>query len=314
MAGYKMVPMRKSFVIFFFLFFFLFTINLIFSQTPKKQSVPSQKEATDANPSSIAKMPSKDDVDAAMKRTFGYDPSITWTIHDIRPSTIPGLADVLLSIKQQAPQHIYMSTETQNAIAGEMIPFGSNPFASIREALRAADGPAQGPEKPVIVMVEFSDLECPHCKAAQPIVEKLVADFPQVRYIFQQFPLPASMHPWAMKAAEYADCVGQISPGSFWKYVDTIFENQGSIAAATAEDKLKDFSTMVGLDAQKISACATLPQTEARVKKSVSLGQSLDVNQTPTLFVNGRRVLGASDIPYEQLKNLVQFEIDHAGK
>jgi protein-disulfide isomerase len=50
------------------------------------------------------------------------------------------------------------------------------------------------------------------------------------------------------------------------------------------------------------------------VNKSLKFGQSLDVNQTPTVFINGRRVLGIGDIPYEQLKTLVQFEIDHAGR
>jgi protein-disulfide isomerase len=304
--------MKKSYVF----LLFLFTINVVFSQTltPRKEGVPAQKEAAAGNPNSTARMPAKDDVEAAMKRTFGYDPSITWVIYDISPSVIPGLADVLVSIKQQSPQHIYYSADTQNAIAGEMIPFGLNPFAPIRAALQAADGPAQGSQTPAILMVEFSDLECPHCKAAQPIIEKLVTDFPQVRYIFQQFPLPATMHPWAMKAAEYADCVRQLNPGAFWKYVDTVFENQASIAAATAEDKLKELATAMSLDAQKISTCASLPQTEARIKKSVDLGRSLDVTQTPTLFLNGRRVLGIADIPYPQLKSLVQFEIDHAGK
>jgi protein-disulfide isomerase len=288
---------------------FVFLINPVFAQslTPRAQAAPPQKEAS-------AKMPTKDEVEAAMKRTLGYDPSLTWIVYDIRPAVIPGVADILVSINKQNPQHIYMSTESQNAIVGEMLPFGPDPFVPIRAKLQAADGPAQGAQTPAILMIEFSDLECPHCKAAQPIVEKLVTDFPQVRYIFQQFPLPASMHPWALKAAEYADCVGRLNAGSFWKYIDTVFENQGSIAAATADDQLKGFATTAGLDAQKISTCAGLPQTEAKVKKSVDLGQSLDVTQTPTLFVNGRRVLGIADIPYEQLKHLVQFEIDHAGK
>lgn len=261
--------------------------------------------------------PTKEEIDAALKRNLGYDPAVKWTIYDIRPSPIPGVADVLVSISkgEQSPaQHIYVSMETQNAIGGEMIPFGPDPFAPARSVLRAADGPALGSQTPSIVIVEFSDLECPHCKAAQPIAEKLAADFPQVRYVFQQFPLPATMHPWALKAAEYADCVSRQSPTNFWKYVDTVFENQGSIAAATAEDKLKEFATTLGIDAAKISSCASLPQTEARIKKSLQLGESLDVTQTPTMFINGRRVLAIADLPYDQLKSIVQFEIDHPGK
>lgn len=296
----------------FILISLLFASLALMAQAPAKSaSAPAKKPAA---PASSAALPSKDDVEAAMKRTFGYDPAITWVIYDISPSLVPGLADVMLSINKQQPQHVYYYAANQNAIIGETIPFGPNPFASIRTTLQAADGPSRGPQSPVITMVEFSDLECPHCKAAQPVLEKLAGDFPQVRYIFQQFPLPASMHPWAMKAALYADCAGRANPSLFWKYVDTIFENQGSVAAPTADDKLKEFATTAGLDPEKLSTCAADPQTEARVKKSMDLGQSLDVTQTPTLFVNGRRVLGITDIPYEQLKNLVQFEIDHAGK
>lgn len=284
------------------------TLSLIISA--QTSAPPAKSGATAA----AAKSPTKDDVEAALKRTLGYDPATTWVIYDIRPSVIPGVSDVLVSLNKQDPMHIYWDANGQNAIIGQILPFGSDPYSQIRTILQAADGPAQGPQNPAIVLVEFSDLECPHCKVAQPIAEKLAADFPQVRYVFQQFPLPASMHPWALKAAEYADCVSRLSPSNFWKYVDAIFTNQTSIAAATAEDKLKELGGTLGIDAAKISSCASLPQTEARIKKSQQLGESLDVNQTPTLFINGRRVLGLGDIPYDQLKNLVQFEITHAGK
>lgn len=259
-------------------------------------------------------LPSQAQIDAALKRNFGYDPSLTWTIYDIKPSAIPGLVEVVVSMNKQNPIHLYVSPDTPNAVIGELIPFGANPFEPAREKLRAADGPTLGAARPVIEMVEFSDLECPHCKAAAPVFEKLLNDFPQVQLRFQQFPLPASVHPWAMKAAEYADCAAREDKKAFWKYVDTIFENQGSIALATADDKLKEFATTAGLDGAKIAACAATPEAEADVNKSLRLGQSLEVNSTPTTFINGRRVGGIASVPYEQLKQLVQFEIDHAGK
>lgn len=288
------------------------------AQAPRHKA--SGASATAAKTSPPVLLPSQAQIDAALKRSFGYDPSLTWTIYDIKPSAIPGLADVIVSMNKQNPIHLYVSPDSPNAIIGELIPFGPNPFEDAREKLKAADGPTLGAAKPVIEMVEFSDLECPHCKAAAPVVEKLIADFPQVRLRFQEFPLPASVHPWAMKAAEYADCAAQEKQekqeknDAFWKYIDTIFENQGSIAAATADDKLKEFATTAGLDAAKIAACAATPATEASVNKSLQLGRALDINSTPTTFINGRRVAGIANVPYEQLKALVQFEIDHAGR
>ncbi|HLW54575.1 MAG TPA: thioredoxin domain-containing protein [Candidatus Angelobacter sp.] len=289
----------------------LFAAACGFAQAPAGK--PSSPPAASGN-ARPELLPSKDLVDVALRRTLGYDPATSWVIYDITASPIPGVAEILVSLNKQEPVHIYWDTTTQTAIVGQLLPFGPSPFDSIRAKLQAADGPAMGAAKPSIVAIEFSDLECPHCKAAHPIIEKLVADFPQVRFIFQQFPLPANLHPWAMKAAQYADCVAKAKPEVFWKYVDTIFENQGGIALATADDQLKGFAAAVGLDADKIVSCTTSLETEARVKKSLDLGRSLDVNQTPTIFINGRRVLGVADIPYPQLKNLVQFEIDHAGK
>ena len=161
------------------------------SAAPKKAaSKPAAPAAATAKPATG--LPTTEEVDAALKRTLGYDPGVTWQIYEIKPAAVPGLADVLFAINKQAAQHIYLSSGAQSAIIGELIPFGANPFAPARAKLQGAFGPSRGGPNPPIDIVEFSDLECPHCKKAQPILEKLSADFPQVRFIFQQFPLPAS--------------------------------------------------------------------------------------------------------------------------
>jgi protein-disulfide isomerase len=278
---------------------------------PSTSSAPSSPAATPKAPG----LPTEAQVNAALERTLGYDAGLHWDILDIHPSILPGVAEVLVSLNKQPANRLLIPQDGQNAIiVADVIPFGTNPFAPARSKLQAADGPGKGSQNPQILIVDFSDLQCPHCKAAEPVLEKLLTDFPQVRFVFQQFPLPASLHPWAMKAAEYADCAGRMNKEAFWKYINAVFENQGGIALATADDQLKGFATEAGLDGAKLAACAAAPETEARVKKSVDLGQSLDVNETPTVFVNGRRVRSIGTMPYEQLKALVQFEIDHAGK
>lgn len=295
--------------------------TLSFAQNPAANKAASHRELTpqakaQVNKEAAAKpaLPTTEEVDAYMKRSFGYDPGVSWQIYEIRASEAPGIVEIIVSVNKGEPVHLFFSPSAQIAFVGQMISFGPNPYATIRTKLQGAFGPSRGGPNPPIQIVEFSDLECPHCKASQPIIEKLEGDFPQVRFVFQQFPLPASLHPWAMKAALYADCAGQINEDAFWKYIDSIFDSQGGIALATADDKLKELATAAGYDAAKISACAASPQAEARVKKSMELGQSLNVAQTPTVFINGRTVLGLAGIPYDNLKNLVQFEIDHAGK
>jgi protein-disulfide isomerase len=286
------------------------------SATPHQAAAPAKTQAATSDTAKASKtaLPTNEEVDAYMKRSFGYDPAVTWQIFAVRDSVVPGLAEIVVSVNRGDPYHLYYSAASQTAFVGQVLPFGPNPFAMAREKLQGIFGPSRGGPNPPIEIVEFSDLQCPHCKAAQPIIEKLAADFPQVRFTFQEFPLPASLHPWALKAAQYTDCAARMNKDTFWKYVDAIFENQGSIALATADDKLKELATANGLDAAKVAACAVTPETETRVKKSLALGETLNVNQTPTVFINGRAVLGVASIPYDNLKNLVQFEIDHAGK
>jgi protein-disulfide isomerase len=293
------------------------TFGVANAQTAAPKKTATHTTSSAAAPQSTQKkaaLPTMEEVEASMKRSFGYDPGVSWQIYEIKESSIPGLAEILVSMNKQQPVHLFLAPGTQTAIAGQIIPFGPDPFAPARASLKGAFGPSRGGQNPPIEIIEFSDLECPHCKVAQPVLAKLFADFPQVRFIFQQFPLPASLHPWALKAAQYADCAGQMDKDAFWKYVDSIFENQGGIALATADDKLKELATAAGYDAQRISTCAASPETDARIKKSQALGATLDVNETPTVFINGRRVPGIANIPYDNLKQLVQFEIDHAGK
>ena len=117
-----------------------------------------------------------------------------------------------------------------------------------------------------------------------------------------------------MKKDSIPVCVWTLSRGhrikdAFPKYVDSIFENQAAIDLSNADKKLQKLAGTAGLDAAKIASCAAAPETEARIKKSLALGQSLEVTERPTVFINGRRVTALANIPYEQLKTLVQFEI-----
>jgi len=271
------------------------------------QSVAPKKPAAAVQ----TRVPTQAEVESILKRIYGYDSSIQWKIFLIRKSAVPGMSEVLFQLKGQV-QHIFITPDGHYAINGDLEQFGADPYGVARARLAAADGPSHGPVKPAVVMVEFSDLQCPHCKEAQPVLEKLAADFPQMKIIFQQYPL--QQHPWALKAAQYADCAGRANNSAAWKYIASIYQNQGGIAVATADDKLKELATEAGLDAAKIAACAASPAATARVKKSTALGDSVGVLGTPAIFVNGRLLQGVVGIPYEQVKALIQYELEHAGK
>jgi protein-disulfide isomerase len=253
---------------------------------------------------------SRTDVETAMQRSFGYDPDVHWQILDIRPSKITGLTEVVVSMNGAAPTKLYVSAGG-NAIIGEIIPFGADPFLPARAKLRNVDGPKRnaGP----VDLVIFSDFDCAHCKVAEPVLNRLAADFPEVRQIFLQFPLPANVHPWAHQAALWADCVGRADAKTFWSFADGVFAEQDKITPDTVDSALGELAQEQGLNRDAIAKCVASPEAEAHVRASTALATQLDVTAVPTVFLNGRQVVGPADIAYENLKQLVRFEIDHAG-
>src|SRR5258708_18699633 len=142
----------------------------------RRDLTPQAKAQIDKDVAPAAKMalPTTAEVDAYMKRSFGYDPGVTWQILDIHESSAPGIAEVIVSVNKGEPYHLFLIPTAQTALAGQMIPFGPNPYAAARAKLQGAFGPSRGGENnPKIDVVEFSYLQCPHCKPAQPIVENL---------------------------------------------------------------------------------------------------------------------------------------------
>ena len=258
--------------------------------------------------------PSEETVNAFLHQWFGYDSSLTWKITSIKPSEAQGLTEVDIVIssagKGQSASKLYVSEDGKHAVIGDIMPFGSQPFLGTQKELeRGITGPAHGPADAPVTVVDFSDLQCPHCKDAHPIVAKLMAENKNVRVVFQSFPLP--MHDWAAKGAAYADCVSRSSEEAFWKFIASVYEAQGDITAANADEKLTGIADASGVKVADVAVCAAKPETTTRVEKSVAFGKSMEVDSTPTLFINGRKVPG---VPYEVLQKLVNFAAQENGK
>jgi protein-disulfide isomerase len=254
-------------------------------------------------------LPSETTVDSFMQQTFGYESQVSWKISSIKPAPVPGLAqvDVILASPQgQQISRFYVTADGEHAVIGDIIPFGARPFDPVKKILeKGITGPSRGPKDAAVTIVEFGDLQCPACKAAQPAIEALVAAEPKARFVFQNFPL--EMHNWAAKGAAYADCVGIASNEAFWKFVAKTYETQADITAENADEKLTALADGAGVKGADIAACANTPVTKAHVDASLALGKEVNVTGTPTLFINGRSVGNISQVPTESLKGLVDF-------
>lgn len=268
--------------------------------------------------------------EAYFKRMFGYDPNLQVKVLSIGVSAIPEMyeiATLFITPEGQQGGHWFISKDLKHAIAGDILPFGTDPFAHDRaELAKSAFGAGSGPANAKLLIVEFADLECPACKDAAPVVDKLRGDFPQARFVFQSFPLP-QLHPWAVRAASYLDCIARSSPEHALTFIGAIFDHQKEIENAvrktgadgktTVDDaavteRLRYYVEYAGADPAKIQSCAETPATAERIARSQQLGQSIGITGTPTLFINGRRIGNPGAAQYEALKAVVAYEADEA--
>lgn len=280
-----------------------------------KPSAPKAAPVASANPQPANVLPTQETAQAFLDRMFGYNENIKLSVASIRPTEVVGVSEIFAIVNTPQGQQslrFYVLPDGKHAIIGDMGPFGADPYADQRAMLAAESfGPFKGPKDAKVVAVEFADLQCPACKVAQPVMEKLQTDFPQVRFVFQNFPLE-KLHPWAAQASRYLDCIQRTSNEGAWTFLQAVFSHQSEITEANVAEKLNKYAGMAGVQPEKVAACVSSPETEARLQRSIELGKRTGLTGTPSLFVNGRPIPTVSLEDYQSTKALVQFEIDQA--
>jgi protein-disulfide isomerase len=268
-----------------------------------------------------AASPAKETVAAFLRASWGYDENRISQVQAIQPTQVQGISRVTVLVEEKGSQQTQPSVlsfltlpDGKHLIANdEILPFGVRPFDNYREILeRDAKGPSRGQANAPLQLVEFSDFQCPHCKEAQPTVEQLLKDYPQAHFVSQVFPL-RNVHSEAEKAAENGVCVAKIGGNdAFFKYTDAVYANQAQLTPEGSAGALASAVKAAGVDQAKVTACVADPSTKATVDASLKVGDEVGVNQTPTLFVNGR-MLPLGGFPYDQLKKIVDYDLSQAA-
>jgi len=166
--------------------------------------------------------------------------------------------------------------------------------------LQQGAAPTTGPAAAQVVIVEFSDFQCPYCKKAAGMLrqEMLKKHHDDVRLIFRNYPL--SSHRWARTAAELGACIAKQSIDGFWVYYDEVFANQESLNSPSfVQDALRSVKRSVPrLDTASALSCVSLHGAAKEVDADIQLGNKYGISGTPTLFVNGKRLAGIRDEAY----------------
>ncbi len=254
----------------------------------------------------------KGDLEFYARHLYVYGPQINIAIADPVESEIDGLLKIVVkaSYRMASKEHEFLVTKDgKHIIEGQTYDIAKNPFHKTNETIDTMSAPAFGKEGASVVLVVYSDFQCPFCaKEAQVLRTNFLHQYGgRARLYFRDFPL--SIHPWSKDAAVAGRCIYNQEPDAFWAYHDWIFANQSSITPENLQTKVGEFLQGKSVDSLKFSRCFSEKETLAKVEESIAEGQALGVSSTPAIFVNGRRLNGSPE--WEQLKSIIDYEFDY---
>jgi len=257
-------------------------------------------------PAAASPSPTQKNIEAYLRHLYAFGPDVLLVVGPPKGSPIDGLletnVDLTIGDNKEAVK-LYVSKDGQFLFRGELSDMTKDPLAENRAKIQMNGAPSLGDSKAAVTLVEYSDFECPVCRSLHDVLRGMLPNYAsKVRLVFKDFPLE-QLHPWARTAAIAGRCAYQQDSNAFWKMYDFIYDHQEIISAANAWTKMMDYAGQSGLDAEAFKGCLASPEAGAAVNASRANGQQLEVNSTPTLFVNGRRIVGADPHLLEQYIN-----------
>ncbi len=244
------------------------------------------------------------------RRKANVPPAAAVEVKDMKESPIKGAKSGTLSAGGREVKFL-ISDDGKYASFGELEDLSIDPFAAVMKKIDLKRKPAKGPENAKVVIVEWSDFQCPFCSRGYTTLEtQVLKEYgDKVRFIFKNFPLP--FHPWAEPAAIATEClVEQKQADAYWKIYAYYFDNQKDLNPQNLKEKTLEVLKGTKADIAKFTECFDGQKTKDIVKAETAEGQSVGVTGTPGFIINGRLVSGAQ--PFENFKNIIDDELARA--
>ncbi|MBS1842456.1 MAG: thioredoxin domain-containing protein [Acidobacteria bacterium] len=247
-------------------------------------------------------------IEQYLRHIYAFGPEVKLVVPEPKDSEVAGLLVTtveLTSGESHDTAKMYISKDGKFLFRGDVSDLSKDPMAETRAKIDLKSAPFVGSETSTVTVVEFADFECPVCRQLHDQLKTVLPNYPQVKFYFKDYPIE-QIHPWAKTAALAGHCAFNQKPAAFWKIYDGFYDSQDLVSAANAWDKAVDFAGQAGLDQAAFKTCLASPEAAAAVEASVANARALDVTSTPTIFVNGRRVVGADTATIERF---IQYEI-----
>ena len=252
-------------------------------------------------------------IEVVLRQKANLPPESTVNVLGRSPSEFPGFDTVMVTVENSGrtsrPIVFLLSKDTKTLAQITKFDISADPKTLVSGAGRPARG---GSESAPVQIVGFDDLECPYCARMHaelfPALTERYGD--KVRIVYKDFPL--DQHPWAMRAAVDANCLGAQSGPGYWSEVDYIHAHASDMGGdpkdpkaektlARANEQLDTITRDQGqahkVDMAQLNACVSKQDLTA-VNASKTLGGALGIDSTPTLFINGDKIDGAVSLEF----------------
>ena len=275
----------------------------------------SSKPASTAPPAhaAVSASPIAKKVEAYLRNIYALGPKFTVKVGEPQPTPIPGIRTVAVEVSAEGQTNnvtMFVSDDGRYLLQGDLADMQADPFAKNRADMDLSGAPSRGPANARITVVEYVDFQCPSCRRLSEVLRGVYPNYPQVRFVFRDFPL-TQIHAWAMTAAIGGRCIYHKNPDAFWTYSDYIYDHQDKITPESAWDVVLQQGIAAGYADVEFKACMADPAMKAEIEKSMAEGVTLKLANTPTVFVNGRRLVGGERDPLTQY---IDYEIAQTSK
>lgn len=253
---------------------------------------------------------------------FNIPADVSVKIGPRTPSEFPNYETVPVTLsrgEKSQNMEFLVSKDGKTLLRMTKIDLTEDPYAATMKKIDVAGRPVRGNPNAKVTIINYDDFECPFCaRMHSTLMTEILPQYgDKVKIVYKDYPLP--MHPWANHAANNANCLAKESGQGYWEFADYVHANQRAISG-NQKDVQNSFNELDhitldigkknGADTGRLQACIKA-QTDVILKASVAEGDSIGVNATPTVFVNGERLEGAVDI--DEVKAALNQRLLEAG-
>jgi protein-disulfide isomerase len=232
---------------------------------------------------------------ARIREVLKMPPALKVSLSPFKPSASFEFKQATMSLddgKSKQDRTVLLARDGKHLVVSDLYNMGIDPRRQALQLISLRNEPSIGPANAPVTIVEYADLQCPTCKRMHEFLEtKIIPRYgDKVRIVFKEFPLP--MHDWSFTAAIADQCAYQINPSTYLPLRTLIFRNQELINIANLRDTLLNYGEQAGLDRVQLAGCLDSKASLARIERDKDEAKRVDVNSTPTLFINGKKMVG----------------------